>query len=114
MGDRVRNEVVRERVGVPEKLSKREDRKVLKWFGRVERMENERMTKRVYVSEVEGNRGGGRPPFRWRDGVRRACAEREIGLEEARGVCMDRVAWRSVTDRIVRVIKCGQRHTFDA
>merc|ERR1712001_819488 len=63
------NEDVRERVGVPEKLSKRVDRKVLKWFGHVERMGNERMTKRVYVSEVEGNRGRGRPPFRWRDGV---------------------------------------------
>ena len=99
--DRIRNEVVRDRVGVPERLSKRVDRKVLKWFGHVERMGSERLTKRVYVSEVEGNRGRGRPPFRWRDGVRRACAEREIGLEEARGVCMDRVAWRSVTDRIV-------------
>ena len=74
---------------------------MLKWFGRVERMESERMTKRVYVSEVEGNRGRGRPPFRWRDGVRRACAEREMGLEEARRVCMDRDAWRSVTEVIV-------------
>ena len=99
--DRVRNEVVRERVGVPERLSKRIDRKVLKWFGHVERMGSERMTKRVYMSEVEGNRGRGRPPFRWRDGVRRACAEREMGLEEARGVCLDRDAWRSVTDWIV-------------
>ena len=59
------------------------------------------MTKRVYVSEVEGNRGRGRPPFRWRDGVRRACAEREMGVEEARSVCMDRDAWRSVTELIV-------------
>ena len=99
--DRVRNEVVRERVGVPEKLSERVDRKVLKWFGHVERMGNERMTKRVYMSEVEGERGRGRPPFRWRDGVRRACAKREIGLEEARGLCLDRDAWRSMTDRIV-------------
>ena len=99
--DRVRNEVVRERVGVPERLSERVDRKVLKWFGHVERMGNERLTKRVYVSEVEGERGRGRPPFRWRDGVRRACAEREIGLEEARGLCLDRDAWRSMTDRIV-------------
>ena len=74
--DRVRNEVVRERVGVSEKLSKRVDRKVLKWFGHVERMGNERMTKRVYVSEVEGNRGRGRPYFRRRDGVRRAFAGR--------------------------------------
>ena len=36
--DRMRNEVVRERVGVPEKLSNRVDRKVFKWFGHVERM----------------------------------------------------------------------------
>merc|ERR1712074_513581 len=49
-----------------------------------------------------------------RDGVRRACAEREIGLEAAREVCLDRDAWRSLTDRIVRLIKCGQGHTFDA
>ena len=62
MDDRVRNEVVRERVGVPEKLSGRVDRKVLKWFGHVERRGSERMTKRVYMSEVEGQRGRGRPP----------------------------------------------------
>ena len=64
-------------------------------------MEREGMTKRVYMSEVEGQRGRGRPPFRWKDGVRRACAGREMGLEESRGVCMDRDAWRSVTDGIV-------------
>ena len=39
-------EVVRERVDVPEKLSKRLDRKVLKWFGHVERMGSEIMTKK--------------------------------------------------------------------
>ena len=99
--DRVRNEVVRERVGVTESLSKRVDRKVFKWFGHVERMGGERMTKRVYVSEVEGERGRGRPPFRWRDGVRRACAEREMGFKEARGICLDRDVWRCVTDRVV-------------
>ena len=99
--DRVRNEVVRERVGVSENLSKRVDRKVLKWFGHVERMGSERLTKRVYVSDVEGERGRGRPPFRWKDGVRRACAERDIGYEEARNVCLDRDEWRSVTGRIV-------------
>ena len=62
--DRVRNEVVRERVGVPVKMSKRVDRNVLKWFGHVERMGSERMTKRLCISEVEGERGRGRPPFR--------------------------------------------------
>ena len=59
------------------------------------------MTKRGYVSKIEGNRGRWRPPFRWRDGMRRACAGREIGSEEATGVCMDRIAWKSVPARIV-------------
>ena len=35
------------------------------------------------------------------DGVKRACAKREIGLEDARELCLDRVAWRSMKDRIV-------------
>ena len=86
---------------MPENVSNRVDRKVLKWFGHVERMGNERMTKRVYSSEVEGDRGRGRPAFKWKDGVRRACAVREIGLEEARGMCLDRNEWRSMIDRIV-------------
>ena len=36
---------------------------------------------------------------RWSKEIRRACAEREIGLEAAREVCLDRDAWRSLTDR---------------
>ena len=88
-------------MGVSENLSKRVDRKVLKWFGHVGRMGSERLTKRVYVSDVEGERGRGRPPFRWKDGVRRACAERDIGYGEARTVCLDRDVWRSMTGRIV-------------
>ena len=99
--DRWRNEFVRGRVGVQEPLSKRVDRKVLKWFGHVERMGSERLTKRVYMSEVGGVRGRGRPPFRWRDGVRKACMERGIGFEDAKEQCRDRNAWRSITDRIV-------------
>ena len=99
--DRWRNEFVRGRVGVQEPLSKRVDRKVLKWFGHVERMGSERLTKRVYMSEVGGVRGRGRPPFRWRDGVRKACMERGIGFEDAKEQCRDRNAWRSMTDRIV-------------
>ena len=46
------------RVGVREKRTDGVDRKVLKWFGYVERMSGDlkRFTKRVYESEVEGLR----------------------------------------------------------
>ena len=45
--DRVRNEVVRARTGVKRELAARVDMNVLRWFGHVERMDNERMLKKV-------------------------------------------------------------------
>ena len=44
-------------MGVKQKMSKKVDRKGLKWFGHVERMGDERLTKKVYKSEVGGERG---------------------------------------------------------
>jgi hypothetical protein len=35
----------------------------------VDRMEEERVVKRVYMSNVEGSRKRGRPKLRWLDGV---------------------------------------------
>ena len=54
---RWRNEEVRDRVGVPESLSRRAYRKLLKWFGHVERMGGERLTIRVYMSDVKRKKG---------------------------------------------------------
>ena len=45
--DRVRNEVVRVRTGVRRELAARVDINVLRWFGNVERMDNERLLKNV-------------------------------------------------------------------
>ena len=45
--DRVRNEVVRARTGVRRELVARVDMNVLRWFGHVERMDNERLLKKV-------------------------------------------------------------------
>ena len=82
---------MRQRVGVPESLNKRVDRKALNWFGHVERMGGQSLTKTVYMSEVRGER--------WMDGLRKTCAERGVGLEEAKGLCRDRNEWGKVTDK---------------
>ena len=87
-------------MGVKEEMSKRVDQKVLKWFGHVERMGDERLTKKVNKSEVGGERGVGRPRYRWIDGVKEACEERKIGLATARLKCRNRSEWRCVTDEI--------------
>ena len=49
------------------------DRKVLMWFGHVERIGDELMIKKLYNSEVGGEMGRGKPHFRWIDGVKDAC-----------------------------------------
>ena len=51
-------------------LDERVDEDVLRWFGHVERMEKDRIAKRVYVGECGGSRSVGRPRKRWIDTVK--------------------------------------------
>ncbi len=73
-------------------------RQTLKWFGHMERMEESKMTRWVYVSEIEGVNVRGRPPVKWRDRVQeyvRERGERSLRkLEQARGECQDRERWK--------------------
>jgi hypothetical protein len=46
------------------------DRNLLKWYGHVERMEGERMVKRVYGIKMEGSTARGRPKIRWMENVK--------------------------------------------
>ena len=57
--DRVRNEVVRARTGVRRELAARVDVNVLRWFGHVERMDNERLLKKLTGEVLEGGLGLG-------------------------------------------------------
>jgi hypothetical protein len=41
----------------------------LKWAGYVMRMDNNRITKRMFNTRPEGKRGTGRPKLRWGDSV---------------------------------------------
>ena len=59
--DRVRNEVVRARTGVRRELAARIDMNVLRWFSHEERMDNERLLKKVMNAKVDGRSARGRP-----------------------------------------------------
>ncbi len=80
-------------------MVKWEKRSTLRWFGHIERMENEEFVKKVHRSSVEGPNWRGRPLGRWEDRVKGYVSDRGgrgDGLEWARRECMDRERWRSV------------------
>ena len=81
--DRIRNEEVRRRVGIEKDLAARVDMNVLRWYGHVERMDGERMVKRVVNSSAEGRNTRGRQRIGWMDGVKKALNDRGMDLKEA-------------------------------
>ena len=81
--DRVRNEVVRARTGVRKELAARVDMNVLRWFGHVEMMDNERLLKKIMNAKVNGRSARGRPRFGWMDEVKRALNDRRMDRREA-------------------------------
>ncbi len=68
-------------VGVGKKCVVVEEMKkqTLKWFGHIERMEEGKLTRRVYMIEIEGGNVKGRPPVKWRDRVQEYVRERGEG-----------------------------------
>ncbi len=56
------------------------------------------MTRRVYMSEIEGGSVRGRPPVKWRDRVQEYVRERGEGslrnLKQARREYQDRERWK--------------------
>ena len=94
--DRFENVEIRRRVGIDRPLRVRVEERVLSWFGHMERMNGERMTKKVYESEVGGARRQGRPPKGWRSAVKDALNERRMTVRNARLRCQNRSEWRAV------------------
>ena len=94
--DRVRNEVVRTRTGVRRELAIRVDMNVLRWFGHVEGMDNERLLKKVMNLKVDGRSARGRPRFGWMDGVKRALNARRMDVREASERARKRNEWRMI------------------
>ena len=94
--DRLRNEEVRERTGVRKELAGRVDMNVLRWFGHVVRMDNERLSKRVMNARVDGRSTRGRLKYGWIDGVKKALDKRGIDVRQARESARNRSEWQAI------------------
>ncbi len=73
-------------------------RQTLKWSGHIQQMEEGKMARRVYMSEIEGGNVRGQSPVKWRDRVQEYVRERGEGSlrkpEQARRECLDKERWK--------------------
>ena len=94
--DRVRNEVLRARTGVRRELAAGVDMNVLRSFGHVERMDNERLLKKVMNAKFDGRSARGRHRFGWMDGVKRPLNDMMMDVREASERTRNRNEWRTI------------------
>ena len=88
--DRVRNERIQNIMGVKHRIS--EDIKInqLRWYGHVQRMEENRIPKKILNWTPQGKRKRGRPRRSWREGIDGDIRTR--GIDE--NLWTDRDQWR--------------------
>ena len=91
--DRVPNARIRELCGVMKEVDERIDEGVLRWFSQVDRMEKERIAKRIYVGECASSRFVGRPRKRWNDTMKNCLRKRGLDVRQARRIVQDRCEW---------------------
>ena len=68
--DKIPNARIWQLCGVTKCVDEKINEGVIRWFGHVERMENDRISKMVYVGEYAGSRSVGRPRKRWIDTIK--------------------------------------------
>lgn len=94
--DRIRNERVRREVGVIP-LLRRIDVTKIRWWGHLERMQEDRLAKRRWEWTPDGRRPRGRPRKRWKESVQDSLTRCGLpAMEELHGrrLWEDRTEWR--------------------
>ena len=61
-----------------------ENRVDVRWFSHVERMENDRIVKRVYLRKCDGSLSVGKPRKRWTDTVKECLKKRRLDVRRAK------------------------------
>jgi hypothetical protein len=66
----------------------------ISWLGHLERMEEDRMPKKIFIQEFEGTRRRRRPRKEWREEVERDL--QVLGVRRWRELVIDRKKWRGI------------------
>ena len=80
-------------------VDKRIDDGVLQWFNHMERMENDRIAKRVYVRECADSHSVGGPWKRWIVSMKDSLKKRDLDVTQARRMTHDMGEWQGFVRR---------------
>jgi len=69
----------------------------ISWLGHQERMEEDRMLKKIFTQELVGTRKRGRPRKRWKEGVERDF--QVLGVRRWRELVADRKKWKYIVQQ---------------
>jgi hypothetical protein len=67
----------------------------ISWLGHLERMEEDRMPKKIFTQELERTKRKGRPRKGWREEVERDL--QVLGVRRLRVLVTDKTKWRDIT-----------------
>ena len=76
------------------KYSKVDKRAKISWLGQLQRMEEDRVPKKIFTQELEGTRRRGRPEKRWKEEVEREL--QVLGMRRWRELVIDREKWKDI------------------
>ena len=66
----------------------------MSWLGHLERMEEDRMPKKIFTQELGGTRRRGRPRKGWKEEAERAL--QVLGVRRWRKLVIDREKWKGI------------------
>jgi len=81
--DRIRNVTVRQQIGLEETIIKEIEQNQLTWYGYVQRMAEERLSKIAFKWMPKQKRARGRPNKNWMEGIKKAMNERNLNEMKA-------------------------------
>ena len=94
--DKVPNARIRQLCRVAKGVDENIYEGILRCFGHMERIENDRIAKRVYVGECAGSRSVGRSRKTWIDTVKDCLKKRGLDNIQERIMMHDRSEWRGL------------------
>ena len=88
--DKIRNNIIKQKMNVKRSLLDDIKTKQLQWYGHVQRMEEGRLPEEVMKWRPPGRRKRGRPKLTWVEGIRGLMGEKGLMEEDWN----DRSSWR--------------------